>query len=101
MLEGNPYISANNATINAEKAPSDRQSRVVRWRVKFSPPSHPIGRIVIHNRSLTVGGGKDSQACLKIRHIRRLKRPHRHKSHQLSIKMDDGVPGSQPAMCRS
>jgi len=34
--KGNPYISANRATINAEKAPSDRQSRVVLGRVKLN-----------------------------------------------------------------
>lgn len=51
MLKGNPYISASNATINAEKAPSDRQSRVVRGRVKLSPPPHPVGRVLIHKNT--------------------------------------------------
>ena len=104
MLKGNPYISANRATINAEKAPSDRQSRVVRGRVKLSPPPYSIGRVVIHQRcplqcwvkwfvsSVRRGliqskGGKNNTWEVEGRsnHPPNL-------THQLSGKMDDLVP---------
>lgn len=59
MLKGNPYISASNATINAEKAPSDRQSCVVRGRVKLSPPPHSIGRVVIQKNVFNSWWGEE------------------------------------------
>lgn len=34
-MSGNPYISVNSATRNAENAPNERQSRPVRGRVKL------------------------------------------------------------------
>src|SRR3972149_5978006 len=35
MVNGKPYISAKSATIKPENAPRERQSRVVRGRVKL------------------------------------------------------------------
>jgi hypothetical protein len=36
MVNGTPYISVNSATMNAEKAPNDRQSRLVFGFVKLN-----------------------------------------------------------------
>jgi hypothetical protein len=49
MVKGNPYISANRATINAEKAPKDRQSRVVRGRVKLNAKRINTSELMITN----------------------------------------------------
>jgi hypothetical protein len=35
IVRGKPYISVNSATMNAENAPNDRQSRLVFGRVKL------------------------------------------------------------------
>ena len=39
MVSGKPYISVKSATINAEKAPSERQSRDVFGFVKLNANS--------------------------------------------------------------
>src|SRR5450830_1502660 len=44
MVSGNPYISVNSATTNAEKAPMARQSRVVLGWKKLHDCVPPIGR---------------------------------------------------------
>ena len=36
MVSGKPYISVNSATMKAENAPNERQSRVVRGLVKLN-----------------------------------------------------------------
>jgi len=50
MVRGNPYISVNRATINAEKAPKERQSRVVRDLVKLKAK-----KIKINELTMTAG----------------------------------------------
>ena len=49
MVKGNPYISTNKARINAEKVLSERQSRVVRGRVKLNAKRMNTSELMITN----------------------------------------------------
>lgn len=47
MVSGKPYISVNSATMKAEKAPKERQSRavpgLVKLKAKMMKTSQPVG----------------------------------------------------------
>ena len=47
MVSGKPYISVNIATINAEKAPKERQSRGVLGLVKLKAKTIKIKELIM------------------------------------------------------
>jgi len=47
MVKGNPYISVKSATMKAEKAPKDRQSRFVCGCVKLKAKMMNIAELII------------------------------------------------------
>ena len=49
MVRGRPYISANRATMKAEKAPNERQSRLVFGLVKLKAKMIKIAELMTTN----------------------------------------------------